>query len=632
MSKNKANPTPINIALNECRPLFLGMIWFSFFINLLMLAVPIYTMQVLDRVLNSGSQETLIFLTLIVCIALIFMGLLQAMRSFVFSQIARKVDDETSEIVVSAILALSLKKPSLGTQPLRDLSVLKSFISSPALTSLFDAPWAIIYFAVIYMINIQLGIAITIGAVILAILAVINYRVPKEKTDGANEAQIQANQHLDIMLRNAEVVKALGIRDTATQTWRENHKKHNFLSFRASNDTVTISSFTKIFRLSIQMMVTGFGAFLALSGGMSPGSMIAVSILSGKALQPFDAAVSIYQGITGVKQSFRRLQNLFKSVEESGLNLVDQKTKTELPEPLGRITIDKLSYQDKGSGKWLVKNIALTVEPGEIIGVVGPSGAGKTTLSRLLVGVLEPSVGAVRLDGAQLQNWDDKQLSHYLGYLPQDVELFSGTISDNIARLSKEAKDEDIVTAAQLAGVHDFILSLSDGYETNIGPNGIFLSAGQRQRVGLARCFFGNVKFAVLDEPNSNLDSEGENALVDCVLKAKAAGITTFMIAHRPTIMQKVDKLLVIQAGEQKHFGPREEVLQCLTPQAPNVAPISKPQQVKNGLLDQERANTRLVKKMPMSKPMTQNNEVTQPHSISSENVAASSSKEEISS
>ncbi|NRA87446.1 MAG: type I secretion system permease/ATPase [Rhizobiales bacterium] len=543
---------PIKAALNECRPLFISCFWFGLFINLLMLAVPIYSLQVLDRVLSSNSVETLLMLTLIVGIALIFMGLLQVLRSSIFTQIGRWLDDKLSMPLVKKTVELAAANKNIGSQPIKDLSTIKSFISSPALASIFDAPWAILYFIVIFIINTTLGYLVVAGAVILIILAIFSEKTKKAKMGDANEANVKSGQAIESMLRNAEVIRAMGFLPNASKKWQEHNKNSKILGFAIGNFATLLTHFTKSFRMGLQMIVTGLGAYLVLNQQMSAGGIIAVSILSGKALGPFDAAPSIMQSWVGVKKAMERLAKLnITLTEEQKILLVD---------PEGNVQIEKLSFQESSNKKWILRGININIQAGEAIGVIGPSGTGKTTLARLLVSVLQPTSGSVRLAGAALSDWNEDQLGSLIGYLPQDVELFEGSISDNISKFSDDVKDEDIIAAANIANIHDFVLKLPHGYQTQIGVGGNMLSAGQRQRVALARCFFGKPKLVVLDEPTSNLDSEGEQALIKCLENAKAENITTITIVHRPQILQKVDKILVLHDGEAKMFDTPEVV------------------------------------------------------------------------
>ena len=475
--------SPIREALDQCRPFFWSAVAFSFFINMLLLAVPLYTMQVLDRVLTSGSKDTLLMLTLIVAISLIFAHGLQIFRAFIFSHIGRWMEDRLSGLFVEKTARLAIYKPAIGSQPLRDLATLKNFVASQAMASIFDAPWAIIFFIVIYLINPILGIVVTGGAILLLVLALIAQKLPAKKLEAANERNIKALQSFEAILRNAEVVKAMGLLRPAHEKWRRIYTDSQSLIFSGVNVSTIIANCTRAIRMGLQAMIIGIGAWLVIDGSMSPGGMIAVSILSGKALAPFDAAMSIYQNWVNAKEAHKRLIELHEGVPQAHRT-------TDLPEPEGRLETRKLAWQEPTSRRWILRGIGISIAPGEIVGVIGPSGAGKTSLARLLVNVQHPTAGAVCLDGADLSQWDESILGSYTGYLPQDVELFSGTIHSNIARLDDNARDEKVIKASKLANVHDFIVSLPKGYQTDIGTNGAGLSAGQRQRIALARAFY----------------------------------------------------------------------------------------------------------------------------------------------
>lgn len=561
--------SPVRLALKECRPLFWAAFWFGLVINLLVLAIPLFSLQVLDRVLSSGSHDTLLLLTFIAGVALVFMGMMEGLRALMFSHVGRWLDDRLSNDIVERTVHLALHNPRVGSQPQRDLNTVRSFITSPNLGKLFDAPWAAIYFAVIYAIHIKLGIAVTLGASVLLTLAIVAERLPSTALAAANDEQIKSMQSLDSIIRNAEVVKSMGLLAHATDKWRHHNQQHLGHTFSSGNITTVISQITRTLRLSMQIMMICLGAYLALSDQMSPGSIVAVSILTGRALTPFDAAIPLYKSVGGLRKALTRLFSLEETAQRVGQTMI-------LPEPKGQVTIQNATFEASAAKRWILKGISIEVEPGEAVGVIGPSGSGKTTFARLLVGVAAPTTGAICLDGAALHQWDPAQLGRTIGYLPQDVELFDGTIAENIARLDPQADDQAVIEAAQNAQIHDTILAFPQGYRTDIGANGSLLSAGQRQRVALARCFYGNPKLIVMDEPNSNLDGEGEIAFVKAVNRAKELGITTVTIAHRPSVLQSVDKVLVLQNGETKLFGPTHEVMAELANGNANVQPIQK--------------------------------------------------------
>ena len=554
-------------ALGDCRTLLWGAFWFGLFINLLMLAVPIYSLQVLDRVLSSGSHETLLMLTIVVAGCILFMGLLQGLRTQVFNHIGRWLIEYLSSDIVTRTVSNSLKEPMVGNQSLRDLGTIRNFIVSPAFSTLFDAPWAIIFFIVIYLVHPMLGLGVTGGAVILLILAFIAERGVSKNSALANEANIRSFRAMDQILRNAEIVKAMNLLYHAKVGWCEHHDKSTAFSYLSASFATIIGQVTKTARFSIQIFLTALGAIFVLQGEVTVGAMIATYMLTARALAPFDAAVSIYQGLIKVRKAVSRLNELEEATSDLGETMV-------LPEPKGALNLKQLHYQDPHSDRWLIHSIDFKLASGEALGIIGPSGSGKTTLARLIVGALPATKGAVMLDGAALVQWDPSQLGNAIGYLPQAVELFDGTIAENVARLDKRAPDDSVIQAAQTAMAHETIVSLPKGYRTEIGPSGSRLSAGQRQRIALARCFFGSPKLIVLDEPNANLDAQGELAFLQALKRAKELKITTITIAHSPSVLQNVDKLLVLESGKTKLFGPTRDVMAALAKNQNNIRPI----------------------------------------------------------
>ncbi len=559
-------------ALKECRPLFAGALAFSFVIAVLSLAVPLYTMQVFDRVLSSSSLDTLLMLTLVVGGCVLAMGILQLFRQVMLTQVSRWLDDKLSQSIVARSVALAIYTPTIGTQPVRDLNTIRSFFASPHFFSLLDAPWAILFFGVLYLINVTIGIVVTIAAVFLLILAILTQRLPAKRVESAGDAQIKSMQGLETVIRNAEVVRALGMTQNASLRWKRHNTEHLEDSYAAQAVTAGLGNFTRTFRMGLQVAITAIGTLFVIRGEMSMGAIIAVNILTGKALAPFDASVGVYQSWVGLRKARKRLDTVFAADD-------DQRERLALPEPMGAVRIEKLTYQDPKSGRWPIRGVNLKIASGDALGVIGPSGSGKTTLARLLVGVKPVSSGAVLLDGAALHQWDQTQLSRALGYLPQDVELFSGTVAENIARMEDDPDEAGVIAAAKMAEVHEFILTLPDGYQTDIGEQGVNLSAGQRQRVGLARCFYGTPKFVVLDEPNSNLDTDGEQALVQCLRNAREAGITIVLIAHRPALLHHVDHIAVLKAGELVMYEQAKVVLAKLSGQNAAAQPLPQERQ-----------------------------------------------------
>ncbi|MFT6220554.1 MAG: ATP-binding cassette subfamily C protein [Rickettsiales bacterium] len=538
--------------LGLCKRAFAYNFIFSFFINILMLATSIYSLQVLDRVLSSNSMETLLMLSLIMIVVYVILAFLQIIRSFIFTQVSNWLDSKLSSPLLESSITFEAK--TKGSQNLRDLQSIKSFITGQAVTHLFDAPWAIVYFIVIFFIHWINGFVVLSGAAILLILALLNEKLTKKWIEKSNEINVLSMRKVDVISRNAEVVKAMGMKGDLTNSWQKINGELTKITTSLGVRSAIITNITKSIRLLIQMSVMAVGAILVMKGKMSAGGIIATSILTGKALAPFDQAVTIYKSLLNTKKSYSRLAESLKTFEE-------KEEKIQLPQPQGQIDLDKIFYKIPQTDQMIIKGVNISIKPGEIIGIIGPSGSGKTTLARLIANVLTPDKGSVRLDGSDLKNQDSEEIGKYVGYLPQDVELFEGTIKDNIARMKEKAESEEIIEAAKFAGIHDLVLKLAKSYESNA----INLSAGQRQRIGLSRAFFGKPKFVILDEPNSNLDSAGDIALMNTISNAKKAEITTIVISHRPTILNIVDKILVLHDGEAKMFDEANKVIEQLS-------------------------------------------------------------------
>ena len=491
-------------------------------------------------------------LSIIMIVVYVILAFLQTIRSFIFTQISNWLDSKLSSPLLESSITFDAK--TKGSQNLRDLQTIKSFINSPAVTHLFDGPWAIVYFIVIFFIHWINGFIVVAGAIILFILALVNEKLTKKQVEKSNEINILSMKRVDTISRNAEVVKAMGMKFDMTNSWQKINKELTKISTSLSVRSAIITNITKSIRLLIQMAVMAVGAILVIKGKMSAGGIIAISILTGKALAPFDHAITIYKSFLNAKKSYSRLSENLKIHEE-------KEEKLELPEPKGEIQLDKIFYKIPNTDQAIIKGINIKINPGEIIGIIGPSGSGKTTLARLMTDVLTPDKGSVRLDGSDLTNQDSEEIGKYIGYLPQDIELFEGTIKDNIARMKEKVKAEEIIEAAKFANIHNLIIKLPKSYETNA----LNLSAGQRQRIGLARAFFRKPKFVVLDEPNSNLDTEGENALMNTIGNARKAKITTIIISHRPNILNIIDKILVLHDGQAKIFDEAKKVIKQMS-------------------------------------------------------------------
>ena len=547
--------TPLKEGLLACRAMVRYVLIFGIILNLLMLTTPIYSMQVLDRVLSSSNTDTLLMLTLVIMLALVLQGLLQAARSFATNRMGSWFENRLSEIVFTNAIKSSLdSKANANSQQLRDLQTIKTYITSPGLTAIMDTPWAIIFIIVLFMLHVWIGSLAVIGGAILILVGIIADRSTKNLLESNNDNFVRSMKYVDQATRNAEVIEVMGLRKNLIASWQKlNSKVQNTQALSTDRQSV-FTEITKLIRTIIQIAVTGLGAYLVIKNEFSSGAIIASSSLVGRALAPFEVAITSWKGYINCRKSYDRLNASF--VKGHGSDDV-----MELPAPEGRLSIENVFYAPPGTQKHIVKGVSFAIEAGETLAIIGHSGSGKTTLAKIMVGIWQPSIGTVRVDGASLRDWNRHQLGQYVGYLPQDVELFGGTIKENIGRMDPNANAEDIVMAAQLAGVHDVILQLPKAYDTEIGIDGSFLSGGQRQRVGLARAFFGIPRLIVLDEPNSSLDAAGEAALATAVEVAKEQKVTTIIISHRNSILGLADKLLVMRDGMMVAFGPRDEVL-----------------------------------------------------------------------
>jgi PrtD family type I secretion system ABC transporter len=565
MQTNKGGqtkPSGLNHIFLTCKRALLFAALFSFGINVLTLASPLYSLQVFDRVLSSGSMETLLMLSIIVLILFLFLGALQAIRSFVFMQIGAWMDKKLSPAFLIASIRISaLQKTLSGSQALRDLGTVKQFITGQPLQQLFDAPWAIIFILVLFLIHPIIGGIVCLFALLLFGMAIINEWQTKKPHDEANDAYVKNMKDVEMMTRNADVIESMGMVTSIVTLWDAVNLNAVNKHIEANRKATIIASITKTIRMTIQMVTMAVSTYLVLANKMTPGGIIAASILSGKALAPFDAAIATWKSVLGARKAYRRL----KTVEEKA---PDRDEAMTLPEPDGKLTAEKLFYAIQGSPKPILKAIDFELQAGEAMGLIGPSAAGKTTLAKCIVGVWKPSSGIVRLDDADIYTWNREQVGQYVGFLPQEIELFHGTVKDNIARMNPAADPQTVIDAAKIAGCHQMILKLPQGYDTQIGVSGSKLSAGQRQRIGLARAFYGTPKLIVLDEPNAHMDQVGEAALLKALDHAKNHAITVIVISHRPSILAKIDKVLVLNDGQLQQFGPRDEVLATVMPKA----------------------------------------------------------------
>lgn len=557
--RKSKEPTALAKLFRQTHRAMLYAFLFSFCINLIMLLLPIYSLQVLDRVISSHSYETLIVLTIIAVVGFIFYGVFTLARSYTLTGITEWLDVK----LAPDLLKLSVVKSSLGAlsaagQNQRDLGAIKNFIQG-GVSVLMDAPWSILFVFVIYMINPVLGFLSIIGAALLIGSALINEFITKGPLERAQENSIQSMQIAEIAGRNAEAIEAMGMMGNTINNWSVHNDKGLELQNQAGKRAHMIQSISRSLRMIVQIAVTGIGAYLVLNNELTVGGMIASSILVGRALAPFEGAIGVWKLFINARDAYHRLDDVMTTTP-------NMRGSMSLPRPQGRLTAETVFFQPPG-GNAILKNINFVLEPGESLGIIGPSAAGKSTLAKQIIGILPPTHGSMRLDGAETFKWNREDLGQYVGYMPQNVDLFNGSIKDNIARMDMQATAEDVIEAAQFAGCHEMILRLPNGYETEFMQGNLSLSPGQRQRIGLARALYKRPQFVVLDEPNGNLDGEGERALINALVRMKQAAMTFVVVAHRPSIVGSVDKILMLRGGVVEAFGPRDEVLKNYVPQ-----------------------------------------------------------------
>lgn len=551
----KSTKSDLHEALGLCKGAFLSAAGFSLVINLLMLTPTIYMLQLYDRVLSSRSEETLVMLTLIVVAIFATQGALEWVRSQILVRVSAKLETLLNKrlFVIAYKQSLYSGGQNASAQPLDDLTSLRQFLTGNGLFAFFDAPWLPLYIALMFLFHPYYGWVAIFAAIILITLAAINEKITHSVLAEANGLAAQGRALVNKNLRNAEVIESMGMLENIHARWLKGSEKVLFLQAIASSRAGLLTSMSKTLRMLFQSMVLGLGAYLAIQQEISPGLMIAGSILLGRALAPIDLMIGSWKGFVLAREQYSRLNELLTQIPE------DKET-MELPAPKGKLSVEQAMIVPPGAKIPVIKGISLEVEPGDSVGIVGPSGAGKSTLVRALLGIWPAANGKIRLDGADIFSWDRMELGPYIGYLPQDIELFEGTISENIARFG-DVDSGKVVAAAQMSDVHELVLRLPEGYDTMIGAGGGNLSGGQRQRIGLARALYGAPKLVVLDEPNSNLDEAGEKALTLALANLKAAGATVIIVTHRNNVLGSVDKLLMLNDGVILAYGPRDEVL-----------------------------------------------------------------------
>jgi ATP-binding cassette, subfamily C, type I secretion system permease/ATPase len=572
---------PLRRTLARSKDLFLAVGLFSGVINLLALTGSFYMLQVYDRVLPSNSVPTLVGLTVLMALLYIANGLLDFIRVRVMSRVGVRVDNDVRASVFRAIRLMPLKfrKNGDGLQPIRDLDSIRGFCSGLGPTALFDLPWVPIYLFIVFLLHPALGLFALFGAVVLVTLTLLTEHKTREPTLSAVSSASARFAFGEETRRNAEVIQALGLGDRMLARW-ENLTASHVRDQMVANDAATgIGSISKVMRLFLQSGILGLGAWLVIQGDVSAGTIVASSIIMARALAPIESAIAHWRGFVAARQSYQRLTKMFEAMNIGG----DEPELVDLPKPSAALSVRNLAIAAPGERNAIIHGVNFSLEAGEGLGIIGPSASGKSTLARALTGIWQPMSpsGSVRLDGAALDQWSPEALGRHIGYLPQEIALFAGTVADNISRFDPDATSDQIVKAAEAAGVHDMIVNLPDGYQTKIGEGGVGLSAGQRQRIALARALYGDPFLVVLDEPNSNLDTAGDNALTAAIQSVRARGGVAIVIAHRPSALAAVDKVLAMARGQVAAFGPKSEVLKDVlqrplqAPPAPHSEPVA---------------------------------------------------------
>jgi ATP-binding cassette, subfamily C, bacterial len=539
---------------------------FSIAVNLLVLAIPIYLFNMSDRVMTSRSTDTLVMLTIIVVVAIAAHVLMDMMRRVILMRVAVETEARLGGPVLSAAAKAAQSGSSREFQTLADLQHLRAFITGPVLLTMFDTPVSPVYFAVVFLIHPHLGFIVLGAGVALVIVALVNQRVTAIPFNQANNYGARANLQAESMARNAQVINAMGMIPEGVQVWGRETVESLKAQVIGQDLNILMTGVSKFLRLCTQIAILGWGAWLALESEITSGMVIAASIVASRALAPLEGTIEGWRNFVQARSAYARIKSLLLN---SPLNL----ERLRLPRPAGYLSVERILYVPPPNKKVILNGISFQLKPGESLAIVGDSGTGKTMLARMLVGSIIPTAGSVRLDMMDLRNWDPRQFGESVGYLPQDVQLFPASIKANIGRMREDARDEDVFDAAEAADVHELISGFAQGYETIVGMDGSPLSGGQRQRIGLARAFYGNPRLLVLDEPNSNLDANGERALAKALVRAKEKQITVVTITQRAALLMSVDKIMILHQGAVQAFGSRDEIIPMITGRKPNNIP-----------------------------------------------------------
>lgn len=554
-------------ALKDCRSAFGGVALFSAAVNVLMLAGPLYMLQIYDRVLSSRSIPTLVALSVFLVGAYLFQGALDLIRSRVVVRAAALLDRHLGTVVHHAVirLAVQTRQPAEAHQPVRDLDQIRAFLTSPGPIAIVDLPWMPAFLLLCYLIHPWLGMVALIGVLALVTTTVLTERASRVPARMVAQGAGNRVAFVEADRRNSETVVAMGMAGALAVRWTDVNDRYIAAVARSTDVVSAYGGISKILRLLLQSSMLGVGAYLVIQQELTAGAMIAASIMMGRALAPIEIAIANWRSFIAARDSIRRLSQTLTRLEPAG-------ARTELPKPAANLEVEQVTVAAPGVQGAIVAQVQFRLEAGEVLGVIGPSGAGKSSLARALIGVWSAAKGTVRLDGAALEQWDPELRGRHIGYVSQNVELFDGTVAENIARMSPVPDSAAVLKAAQAAGAHEMILRLAAGYDSRIGDAGVALSAGQRQRIALARALYGEPFLVVLDEPASNLDGDGEAALAKAIQDLKARDAIVVLIAHRRSALAVCDKVLVIANGLQQAFGPRDEVLRRLVPQLPGTA------------------------------------------------------------
>lgn len=554
-------PKPLANAVRSCRPHFLAAAGFSLLVNLLFLAPAIYMLQVYDRVVSTGGKVTLLFITLALVVALLTLSALDAIRSRLMVRASIRLENEIAPLILRRMMSIG---GTANMQAMRDLDTVRQTIASPTAAALFDAPFAPIFILVAFLIHFWIGVLALVSIGLLFLLAWRNQLATRQSVEGASLFLAQSHTSQQAVSMQAQVVRALGM--TGAMVARQTSLRSMGVGkmVQSQFDGSRFAAASRFMRMFVQSAALGVGALLAIAGHISAGAIVAASILLGRCLQPVEALIGGWSSLSASKVALGRLADVLATPDDS------ERIRTALPPPEGHLRVEGVGVR-RPDGLPILMGVTFTASPGQIVGIIGPSGSGKSTLARIIAGAVVPEIGAVRIDGAQRSDWDPDELGRHFGYLPQESSLFEGTITENISRFARWSAndgrdlDAETVKAAKLAGVHDLILKLPQGYDSRLGPSGAGLSSGQSQRIALARAFFGDPAVLVLDEPNAFLDSEGELALIEALRGTKKRGATVLVVAHRRSILESVDQLLVLEGGRPTMFGPTSEVVARLS-------------------------------------------------------------------